>query len=55
MPYELKNRLVVGIASSALFDLAESGVVFAQDGEDAYRRHQEDHLGVRGLLSVLGE
>ncbi|MFC9285004.1 5'-nucleotidase [Streptomyces collinus] len=42
--YELKNRLVVGIASSALFDLAESDAVFRDQGEDAYRAYQEAHL-----------
>ncbi|MGW2822934.1 5'-nucleotidase [Streptomyces sp. NPDC001443] len=42
--YELKNRLVVGIASSALFDLAEADAVFRDQGEDAYRAYQEAHL-----------
>ncbi|KAB1984267.1 5'-nucleotidase [Streptomyces triticiradicis] len=42
--YELKNRLVVGIASSALFDLAEADAVFRDQGEEAYRAHQEQHL-----------
>lgn len=45
MPYELAGRLVVGIASSALFDLAASGAVFKREGEHAYRRYQEEHLG----------
>jgi 5'-nucleotidase len=44
LKYDLSRRLVVGIASSALFDLAESDAVFRQDGEEAYRRHQEEHL-----------
>lgn len=44
MPYELGNRLVVGIASSALFDLAESDKVFRDQGEEAYRDYQEQHL-----------
>jgi 5'-nucleotidase len=44
VPYELDNRLVMGIASSALFDLAESDAVFRRDGEEAYRRYQEEHL-----------
>ncbi|MEU4086813.1 5'-nucleotidase [Streptomyces aureus] len=42
--YELKNRLVVGIASSALFDLAEADAVFRDQGEEAYRAYQEEHL-----------
>jgi 5'-nucleotidase len=44
LPYELTDRLVVGIASSALFDLAQSDAVFVGEGEDAYRRYQEDRL-----------
>jgi 5'-nucleotidase len=44
MPYELQNRLVIGVASSALFDLAESDAVFREQGEEAYRAYQEAHL-----------
>jgi 5'-nucleotidase len=44
MPYELADRLVVGIASSALFDLAESDKVFRDHGEEIYRQYQEQHL-----------
>lgn len=44
MPYTLDNRLVIGVASSALFDLAESGAVFEKEGESAYRAYQEQHL-----------
>lgn len=44
MPYDLADRLVVGIASSALFELAESDAVFRREGEDSYRRYQEEHL-----------
>lgn len=47
MPYELQHRLVIGIASSALFDLKESDAVFRRDGEEAYRRYQEAHLDER--------
>ncbi|MFG2694166.1 5'-nucleotidase [Kitasatospora sp. NPDC048407] len=46
MAYELAGRLVVGVASSALFDLTDSDRVFREDGEDAYRAHQEGHLDV---------
>ncbi|MFH8411056.1 5'-nucleotidase [Streptomyces sp. NPDC018019] len=42
--YELTNRLVIGIASSALFDLAQSDAVFREQGEDSYRAYQEAHL-----------
>ncbi|MBB5868432.1 5'-nucleotidase [Allocatelliglobosispora scoriae] len=44
MPYSLDNRLVVGIASSALFDLAAADDVFRNHGEQAYRKYQEDKL-----------
>lgn len=44
MSYDLNDRLVIGIASSALFDLAESDAVFRQEGEASYRRFQEEHL-----------
>ncbi|MGF1662633.1 MAG: 5'-nucleotidase [Kineosporiaceae bacterium] len=44
MGYSLEHRLVIGIASSALFDLSESDAVFKKEGEDAYRQYQERHL-----------
>ncbi|WP_052365378.1 5'-nucleotidase [Halotalea alkalilenta] len=43
MPYDLSNRLVIGLASSALFDLADSDAVFVQQGEAAYRAYQRRH------------
>lgn len=44
MAYELSDRLVVGVASSALFDLDESDAFFREHGELAYRRYQDEHL-----------
>ncbi|MFD7556369.1 MULTISPECIES: 5'-nucleotidase [unclassified Streptomyces] len=44
MKYDLSDRLVIGIASSALFDLTDGDTVFREQGEDAYRTHQEDHV-----------
>jgi len=44
VPYELADRLVIGIASSALFDLTESDAVFREQGEESYRAYQERHL-----------
>ena len=32
--------LVVGVASSALFDLSDSDKIFREYGEDEYRKHQ---------------
>ncbi|MGW5638894.1 5'-nucleotidase [Streptomyces sp. NPDC003832] len=63
MAYELEKRLVIGIASSALFDLTEADAVFREEGEEAYRAYQEAHLEdtlgkgvafpfIRGLLSL---
>lgn len=43
MPYSLDNKLVIAVASSALFDLAESDRVYRQQGDDAYRRYQREH------------
>ena len=46
MAFELDDRLVIGVASSAVFDLSESDAVFRRDGEAQYRRYQEQHLDV---------
>ncbi len=43
MPYELENRLVIGLASSALFDLTESDRVFREKGEAEYRNYQREN------------
>ncbi|MFD3539889.1 5'-nucleotidase [Streptomyces sp. NPDC058662] len=43
-PYDLADRLVVGVASSALFDLTEADAVFREEGEARYRAYQEEHL-----------
>ena len=63
MPYDLEHRLVVAVASSAVFDLTESDEIFRRDGEEQYRKHQENNLNtplskgiafsfVRRLLSL---
>lgn len=44
MKYDLSGRLVIGIASSALFDLTDCDAVFRELGEDAYRVHQQTHV-----------
>jgi 5'-nucleotidase len=41
------DTLVIGIASSALFDLGESHAVFDERGEDAYREFQEANYEVQ--------
>lgn len=63
MPYELENRLVIGVASSAMFNLAESDAIFREHGEEEYRLYQEKNVNnplqpgvafhfVRRLLSL---
>lgn len=63
MAYELENRLVIGVASSAVFDLQLSDHVFRLQGEEEYRKFQQEHLNeplpkgiafpfVRRLLSL---
>jgi len=44
MPYDLADRLVIGVASSAVFDLSDSDSVFKREGEEAYRKFQEHNL-----------
>ncbi|OEY65095.1 5'-nucleotidase [Marinobacter sp. X15-166B] len=43
MPYPIEQKLVIAVASSALFDLSESDHVFRKQGEQAYRQYQEAH------------
>ncbi|MEH6435525.1 5'-nucleotidase [Massilia sp. DD77] len=46
MPFPIEQKLVIGVASSALFDLSESHQVYVQEGPEAYRGYQERHLDV---------
>ena len=41
---DLERALVVGVASSALFDLSESDAVFRNEGEEKYRAYQRENL-----------
>lgn len=50
MGYTLDDKLVIGIASSALFDLGESDRVYREQGIEAYRAYQREHEG-----EILGE
>lgn len=47
MPYPIEKKLVIAIASSALFDLSESDRVFQEQGLEPYRKHQRDNENVR--------
>lgn len=44
MSYPIQDKLVIGVASSALFDLSDSNQVFEQQGVAAYRKYQQKHL-----------
>src|SRR5690625_4767263 len=43
MAYDLSDKLVIAVASSALFDLEESDHVFREIGESAYRKYQREN------------
>ena len=49
MAYPIEHKLVIGVASSALFDLSESHQVYLDSGPEEYRKYQEAHID-----SVLG-
>jgi len=43
MPYSVEDKLVVAVASSALFDLGESDAVYREQGTEKYREFQRAH------------
>jgi 5'-nucleotidase len=43
VPFPIEEKLVIAIASSALFDLTESDRVFREKGADEYRTYQRAH------------
>ncbi len=40
MPYPISEKLVVGISSTALFDLSEEHRIYEEEGEDAFKAFQ---------------
>ena len=44
MSYPIEEKLVVGVASSALFDLSDSDQVFQREDVTAYRDYQQAHI-----------
>ena len=46
MPYPIEDKLVIAVASSALFDLSECDRVFHEKGEAGYRQYQRDNQHV---------
>jgi len=43
VPYPIQDKLVIAVASSALFDLSESHQVWLDKGTDEYRKFQREH------------
>ncbi|PYI54250.1 5'-nucleotidase [Paenibacillus flagellatus] len=43
MSYDIEEKFVIAVASSALFDLSESDRIFREKGEEEYRRYQREH------------
>ncbi|WP_369415232.1 MULTISPECIES: 5'-nucleotidase [Neisseria] len=55
MSYDLSKRLVIGLASSALFDLSESDNIFRTEGAETYRQYQrekQNHPPKKRCLSI---
>jgi 5'-nucleotidase len=46
MAYPIDRKLVIGVASSALFDLSESHQIYENKGVDDYRIHQEKNIDI---------
>lgn len=44
MTYPIEKKLVIAVSSSALFDLAQSHAIFAEQGPNAYKAFQEQNL-----------
>lgn len=44
MAYPIERKLVIGVSSSALFDLSESNQIYLEHGVAAYRDHQEKNI-----------
>lgn len=43
MPYDLKNYLVIGVSSRALFDLSKENIIFEEKGLEEYSKYQLEH------------
>ena len=43
MAYPIEEKLVIAVASSALFALDEADAVFRKEGVRAYRKYQREH------------
>lgn len=52
MSYPIEDKLVIAVASSALFDLSSSDAVFKSKGAKEYRKYQESHLNIPFEMGV---
>ena len=43
MAYPIHRKLVIAVASSALFDLTKSNKIFVDEGEERYREYQKEN------------
>lgn len=43
MSYPIDRKLVVGVSSTALFNLEKEAQIFKEQGVEAFRKHQQDH------------
>ena len=43
MPYQLDNKMVIGVSTRALFDLTVENEIFEKHGVEAYCRYQVEH------------
>lgn len=50
MAFQIENKLVIGVASSALFDLTASHQIYLDSGPEEYRAYQE-----RNIDTILGK
>jgi 5'-nucleotidase len=46
MAYPIERKLVIAVASSALFDLTESDSIFKANGIQAYKKYQEKKVDI---------
>ena len=47
MPYPIERKLVIAVASSALFDLEQCDAVFENEGVEEYRKYQRDNINAQ--------
>ena len=50
MPFDIENKLVVAVSSSAVFNMQEADGIFRSEGEAAYRKYQKVRQAPVALL-----